>query len=146
VNARLRRAYGASPLHGLAHLAALPLAAWALLQLAGTGNAGRIFLWLAASVVVHDLLLLPFYGVLDRLGRRAVGPAINYVRVPALICGLLLLVFVPVITGKGGPVFRGVSGLEYEGYLERWLLATAALFALSGAVYLARGRGGGSRS
>ena len=141
----VRRFYGASPLHLLAHLAALPLAAFALLQLAGAGNAWRIFLWLAASVVLHDLVLLPFYGVLDRLGRRAAGPAINFVRVPALISGLLLLVFFPAISGEGGGAFRGVSGLAYEGYLERWLLATAAMFALSAVLY-GLSRRGGSKS
>ena len=142
MTARLRRTYGASPVHLLAHLALLPLAAFALLQLAGAGNAARIFVWLAASVVLHDLALLPFYGALDRLARRATGPAVNYVRIPALISGLLLLVFLPAISGKGNGAFHGVSGLDYEGYLERWLAATAVLFLLSGAAYLR----GGSRT
>jgi hypothetical protein len=136
----VRRAYGASPLHLLAHLVALPLAAYALLAIVERGDALRVLVWLAASAVVHDFVLLPFYGVLDRLGRRATGRAINYVRVPALICGLLLLVFFGTISGKGEGAFHGVSGLDYEGYLGRWLLATAALFALSGALYLVRGR------
>jgi hypothetical protein len=136
---RLRRAYGASPLHLIAHLVALPLAAFALLQLVARADAPRIFLWLAGSVVLHDFLLLPFYGALDRAGRRAAGPAINHLRVPALISGLLLLVFFPVISGEGGGAFHGVSGLDYEGYLDRWLLATAALFAASGLLYLVRG-------
>src|SRR3712207_5468056 len=92
VTGRGRRVYGASPAHLLAHLAALPLAAWALLQLAGAANAGRIFAWLAAGVIVHDLLLLPLYAALDRAGRRAAGRAINFVRVPALLSGLLLIV------------------------------------------------------
>lgn len=146
MRAAILRGYGASPVHLLAHLVALPLAAFALLQLAGAGNAPRIFLWLGASVVLHDLVLLPFYGALDRLGRRATGPAINHVRVPALISGLLLLVFFPAISGEGNGAFHGVSGLDYEGYLQRWLLATAGLFVVSGAVYLLRGRGGGSSS
>jgi hypothetical protein len=139
----MRRAYGASPLHLLAHLVALPLAAYALLAVLARADAPRILLWLAASAVVHDFVLLPFYGVLDRLGRRATGRAVNFVRVPALISGLLLLVFLPAISGKGSGAFHGVSGLDYQGYLGRWLLATAALFAVSGAVYLVRG---GSRS
>jgi hypothetical protein len=139
MTARLRRAYGASPLHLLAHLALLPLAAFALLQMAHAGNAQRIFLWLAASAILHDLLLLPFYGVLDRMALRAAGPAVNFVRVPALLSGLLLLVFFPAISGKGNGAFHGVSGLDYEGYLARWLLVTAALFVASGAVYLLRG-------
>jgi hypothetical protein len=142
VTARLRRAYGASPLHLLAHLALLPLAGFALLEIAGAGNATRIFAWLAASVILHDLVLLPFYGVLDRLARRTAGSAVNFVRVPAMISALLLLVYFPAISGKGNGAFHGVSGLDYEGYLERWLLATGALFLVSGIVYLR----GGSRS
>ena len=140
---RLRRTYGASPLHLLAHLVALPLAAFALLQIVDRGDAGRIVLWLAASVVLHDLVLLPFYGALDRAGQRVAGRAVNFVRVPAAISALLLLVYFPVIAGKGSGAFHGVSGLDQEGYLARWLLVTAALFAASGAVYLARR---GSRS
>jgi len=144
--ARIRALYGASPLHLLAHLVALPLAAFALLQLARSGTAVAIFTWLVAGVLLHDFVLLPFYGALDRLGRRATGAAVNYVRVPALISGLLLIVFIGTISGKGGGVFHGVSGLDYEGYFGRWLLVTAALFVASGLVYLLRGRGGGSRS
>jgi hypothetical protein len=139
----LRRAYGASPLHLLAHLVALPLAAWALLQIAETRSAGRIVVWLVASAVLHDLLLVPFYGALDRLATRVTGPAVNFVRVPALLSGLLLLVFFPSIAGKGEGAYARVSGLEWHGYAERWLLITAALFALSGALYLLRA---GSRS
>jgi hypothetical protein len=126
-------------LHLLAHLAVLPLAAWALLQVAGRPDGIRILVWLALSAVVHDLVLLPLYGLLDRFGRRAAGPAVNYVRAPALVSGLLLLVFFPVISGKGEPSFTRASGLSYDGYLGRWLLITAALFALSLAAYLVRG-------
>ena len=135
----MRARYGASPLHLLAHLAVLPLAAWALLLLADRPDGLRILVWLALSAVVHDLVLLPFYGLLDRLGRRTAGPAVNYVRAPALLSGLLLLVFFPVISGKGEPSFTRASGLTYDGYFARWLLITAALFALSAAVYLLRG-------
>ena len=132
--------YGASPLHLLAHLALLPLVAFALLQIAERGDAARILIWLALSAVVHDLLLLPFYGLHDRAAQRTAGRAVNYVRVPVLLSGLLLLVFFPVISGKGNGTFHGVSGLDYEGYFARWLLITAALFAISGAAYRLRGR------
>jgi hypothetical protein len=132
--------YGASPVHLLAHLALLPLVAWAMLQVVDRPDAMRMAVWLAASAVVHDLLLLPFYGVLDRLAQRATpGPAINYLRVPALLSGLLLLVFSPAIFDKGEPSFQRVSGLTYDGYLARWLLISAALFAISGVLYLLRG-------
>ena len=135
-----RASYGASPLHLLAHLIVLPLVAFALLQIAERGDAARILVWLALSAVVHDLVLLPFYGVLDRLGQRTAGRAVNFVRVPALLSGLLLLVFFPAISGKGEGAFHGVSGLDYDGYLARWLLITAALFAVSGVVYGLRSR------
>lgn len=142
----MRERYGASPLHLLAHLVALPLVAFALLQIARSGTAVAIFTWLIASVVLHDLVLLPFYSAIDRVERGAVRGAVNYVRVPAAISGLLLLVFLPAISGKGNGAFHGVSGLDYEGYGARWLLITAGLFAVSGAVYLARRKGGGSKS
>ena len=138
--------YGASPLHLLAHLAVLPLVAWALLQVAERPDGLRIVVWLALSAVVHDLVLLPFYGLLDRLGRRAAPrAAVNYVRVPALLSGLLLLVYFPAVSGKGKPGFTRASGLTYDGYLPRWLLITAALFAASGAVYLLKARRPGPR-
>jgi hypothetical protein len=136
----MRRLYGASPVHLLAHLVALPLVAFALLQVARSGTAVAIFTWLAASVVLHDLVLLPFYGLLDRVERRAAGRAVNFVRFPAGISLLLLLVFLPAISGKGNGAFHGVSGLDYEGYLGRWLLITAGLFAASGVIYLVRRR------
>ena len=117
----------------LAHLVALPLAAWALLQLADARDATRIFLWLAASVVLHDLVLLPFYSALDRLARVIPVPP-NAVRVPFALSGLLLLVFFPAILGRNEASLGRVAGESPEGYLERWLLVTAALFAGSLAI------------
>jgi hypothetical protein len=135
----VKRRYGAGPVHLLAHLAALALVAWTLLQILDLRTAPRVLVWLLASAILHDLLLLPVYSLLDRAERLvARGPAVNYVRVPAGLALLLGLVFFPAISGKGEPVYRGVSTLGYEGYLERWLLASAALFAISGALFLVR--------
>ena len=53
---------------------------------------------------------------------------------------LTLLVFWGTIRGKGAGPYQRVSGLEYEGYVGRWLLLTGALFAASGALYLLRRR------
>ena len=141
----MKARYGASPLHLLAHLAALALAAWALLEALQLGGAQRIVLWLVGAVVLHDLVLWPAYTTLDRLGRRArpVGWA-NYVRVPVGISGLLLLVFFPVMCGKGEASYSRVSGQAWEGYTARWLLVSAALFAGSAALYLVRSRAGSS--
>jgi hypothetical protein len=138
----VRARYGASPLHLLAHLAAFALVAWALLQALQLGGWQRIVLWLAGAVVLHDAVLWPAYTALDRLGRTA-RP--NYVRVPLGISALLLLVFFPVVCGKGDRTYARVSGLEWQGYAGRWLLVSAALFVVSGALYVIRGRSAGAR-
>jgi hypothetical protein len=130
--------YGASPIHLLAHLALLPLAGWALLQVLDFRAASNVVLWLIAAVILHDLVLLPAYSLLDKLGQRTFRGAINYVRVPLGLSLLMLLVFWGTIREKGEGAYRRVSGLEYEGHLERWLLVSAALFAVSGALYLVR--------
>jgi hypothetical protein len=134
------RRYGASPIHLLAHLLLLPLVAWALLQVLDFRAASNVVAWVVAAVILHDLVLLPGYSLLVRLGRRATRGAINYVRVPLGLSLLMLLVFWGTIAGKGEGAYRRVSGLEYEGYVGRWLLACAALFAVSGALYLLRTR------
>jgi hypothetical protein len=138
---RLARSYGAGPVHLIAHLALLPLAAWALLQIFAVDNTGRILLWLAGAVIAHDLILLPLYSVLDRAARRVLpGTAVNYVRIPLGLALLLALVYLPQIAGKGDAQFRRVSGQSFDAPVERWLLATAALFAISGAVLVVRRR------
>jgi hypothetical protein len=140
----LARRYGASPAHLLAHLILLPLAAWALLQVFRVPSTGRILLWLAGSVIAHDLLLLPFYSLLDRIAERAAPRrGVNYVRVPAGLALLLGLVYLPQIGGGGDPAYARVAGRHFDAPLERWLLASAALFAVAGVVYLVRG---GSKS
>ena len=136
----MRARYGASPVHLLAHLILLPLIGWALLTVLDFRAAANVALWLIAAVILHDLILLPAYSTLDRLGQLATRGAINYVRVPAGLSLLMLLVFWGTIRGKGEGAFKRVSGLEYEGYFARWLLVTAALFAVSGAIYLLRSR------
>ena len=129
------RRYGASPVHLLAHLAALALAAWALVQIPGLGNWQRIVVWLVAAVVVHDLVLVPAYTVAGRLVGRS-----PFVRIPLALSALLLLVFFPVMCGKGEGAYARVSGAEWDGYAERWLLVSALLFLGSGILYAVRSR------
>jgi hypothetical protein len=132
----MRRLYGAHPLHLLAHAVLLPLAAFAVLQLAGVRAASNIGLWFVGAVLLHDFLLLPAAAGADRAIRTAVPGAINHVRVPAALSALLLLVFFPLICGRSDRTFQGVSGVAPHGYAERWLLVTAGLFAVSAAAYL----------
>jgi hypothetical protein len=114
----------------LVHLALLPVCVWALVQLFDVSSAKAatgVAIWLGAAAVAHDFVLFPLYSGLDRGARR-----VNYVRVPAGLSLLLLLVFWGTIAGKGEGAYHAVSGRSYDGYATRWLLITAALFALSG--------------
>jgi hypothetical protein len=52
-----------------------------------------------------------------------------------MLSGLLLLVFLPSITGLGGRGAAFASGISEHGYALRWLIATAAVFGLSGVAY-----------
>jgi hypothetical protein len=141
----VRKRYGAAAPHLLAHLAALTLAGWALLQILDLGNAPRVFLWLAGAVVLHDFVLWPAYTAIDRLIARGRPAGLsNYVRVPVGISALLALVFFPVICGKGERNYTRASGLGWDGYLSRWLAVSAALFVLAGIVYAVRSRSGSS--
>jgi hypothetical protein len=102
--------------------------------------------WLVAAVILHDLIVLPLYTGADRAARLALRGAINYVRIPAALSLLMLVVFYGTIGGRGAGAYHAVSGRSYEGYATRWLLISAALFAGSALLYLLRRSGGGSRS
>jgi hypothetical protein len=124
----------------LAYLLLLPLCAWALLELLGSRSATRIAVWLVACVIVHDLVVMPLYSGADRGLRRLTGGAVNYVRVPAALSLLMLVVFWATIAGPGEPAYRATSGETFDGYATRWLLMTAALFGGSAVLYLLRRR------
>jgi len=147
---RFRYEYGASPVHLLAAIASFLIAAWALSQaLEVLSSPGRFLIWLGASIVAHDLILLPLYSA---VGAAAVGTiargrtririaALNHLRVPALLSGLALLVWFPLVLGTGDSTFTSASGLSNEIYLERWLALSAVLFAGSALGFALRARG-----
>jgi hypothetical protein len=125
----------------LANLVLLPVCAWALVEVfevSSTKTAMGIATWLLAAAILHDLILLPAYAGGDRALQRVLGPAVNYVRIPAGLSLLMLLVFWGTIAGRGEGAYHAVSGRSYDGYAARWLLVSAALFAASGVLYLAR--------
>ncbi|MER6996624.1 hypothetical protein [Streptomyces sp. NPDC000410] len=142
-----RSRYGASPLHLLLVLASFALAAYAgarLLQ----GDSLGVALWFVGAALLHDLVLLPLYVVTDRAaqrlfretpGQRAPRVSVNYVRVPVFVSGLLLLVWWPLILGRVDH-YTAYTGLPADGFLERWLLITAALFVASAAILVVRRR------
>ncbi|MER7956503.1 hypothetical protein [Streptomyces sp. NPDC096030] len=140
-----RSRYGASPLHLLLVLASFALAAYAGVRLL-QGDTLGVALWFVGAALLHDLVLLPLYVVTDRAaqrlfreipGPRPPGPSVNYVRVPLFVAGLLLLVWWPLVLGRVDH-YTAYTGLPADGFLERWLLITAALFVASAAILVVR--------
>jgi hypothetical protein len=143
----VRRRYGASPLHLLALLACFALAGAVALRVADDPLRLRYLAWFVGAVVAHDLLLFPLYALLDRSAgalvrrRRPAAPgSVNYVRAPALLSGLLLLVFLPLVLQRSEPAYGVASGLDQDVYLGRWLALSGALFLGSALLYALRGR------
>lgn len=132
----MRRLYGSSVLHLLAVLGCLALAGAAVVAVVGGPGALKIGLWFLGAVLLHDLVLFPLYAAADR-GASAVLPrgSVNWVRVPTLLSGLLLLMFWPVITQHSEPSFRYASGLTEDVYLVRYLLVVAVLYLGSAALF-----------
>lgn len=150
MRASLRERYGAGPLHLLS-----AAASFAVVGVAVAGwfdepfvSLKYILIWFGGAIVAHDMVLWPLYSGLDRLlagTARAAGgshgaptrtPARVYVRVPALLSGLLLLVFGPEILEEGDATFHVASGLHQHVYLGRYLALVAILFGFSALAYL----------
>ncbi|MFK0222339.1 hypothetical protein ACIQWN_29630 [Streptomyces vinaceus] len=141
------RRYGASPLHLLLTLACFALALYAGVRLL-KGDTLGVAIWFVGAALLHDLVLLPAYSLTDRAAQRLYGiragqgetvpkPGVNYFRVPAFVSGVLFLVWWPLILQKGGH-YTAYTALSADGFLARWLLVTAALFAASAATLIVR--------
>ena len=146
---RLLRWYGANPLHLLTLLGCFALGGDAAGELLPS-NAVGIPIWLIGAVIAHDLILMPLYTLADRSAMavfRHIPPKlptvqwINYLRVPVVLSGLLLLIWFPLIfrlpTG-----FQAATTLSLNPYLWHWLAVTGALFLLSAAALALRLRTG----
>lgn len=135
-----RRVYGENPMHLLALLGTLALAGTAVVHAARSPAPTPLLLavWFAGAVIAHDLLLFPLYALADRALTLPRFRAVNYVRVPVLGSGLLLLVSFPPILGQGEDAYVAASGLDTDPYLGRWLAITACMFGLAAVLYLAR--------
>jgi hypothetical protein len=134
--------------HLLALLASFAVAGYAGIRLLA-GNPTGVGTWFVGSAVVHDLVLFPLYAGLDAalviLLRRRPELAtvagvrwLNYLRVPAVVSGLLLLVWSPLILRVSEAAYHAASGLPAQPFLPRWLAVTAVLFAISAATLGAR--------
>ncbi|MFD8719890.1 hypothetical protein ACFV2H_18195 [Streptomyces sp. NPDC059629] len=130
-----------SPFQILLLACSFALAAYAGVRLL-SGNWLGVALWVVGAALLHDLVLLPLYALADRAMVRGLGAAgrrewAMYVRVPAALSALLLLVWFPLISGMVDERYRSATGLSTDGYPARWLLITAVLFGGS-ALLLAR--------
>jgi hypothetical protein len=140
----MRKVVVGSPLQLLLLACSFALAAYAGVRLLADDWFG-VALWLVGAALLHDLVLLPLYAVADRVVVRGLGAAGRrewalYVRVPAALSGLLLLVWFPLISGMVDRRYRSATGLSPDGFLGRWLLITAVLFGGSALLLAVRVR------
>lgn len=149
----MSRRYGASPIHLLAHLASLALALWAVGEILDVRAATTIVIWLVAAVLLHDALLWPLYSLLDQVAWSAAlaldggrGPsALNHLRVPVALSALMFMAAFPAILEVREQNYERVSGIGFDGYLDRWLLVSGLLFAGSAGLYAIRARRAAAR-
>ncbi len=135
-----RRLYGEGPLHLILLAASFCLAGYAGVRLLDGDTVG-VLLWFAGAAVLHDLVLLPVYAGADRALRAALGPRtalVNFVRVPAFLSGLLLLIWFPLIARRTERRYEAAAGTTPDVYFGNWLLITGVLFALSALWLLVR--------
>jgi hypothetical protein len=138
----VRRRGLASPLlQLLVHAAAFVVAFYALAQIFRAGDVVEFILLFAGAALLHDLILLPAYSLVDLLARarrrdraRRI-PLVNHIRAPALISGVLLLVYFPAILGLTDADYLAATGHHPTGYARNWLEITAVLFAGSALIY-----------
>ncbi|MFF5480166.1 hypothetical protein ACFY5C_22885 [Streptomyces sp. NPDC012935] len=144
---RLPRPALGSPLQILLLACSFALAGYAGLRLLD-GEWFEIVLWFVGAAILHDLVLVPLYGAADRALLRGFEAAdrrswMPYVRVPAALSLLLLLVWFPLITSRVADRYAGVTGMSTDTFLARWLLITAVLFGSSAVLLVLRRRRGG---
>ncbi|MFF4347335.1 hypothetical protein [Streptomyces sp. NPDC001530] len=131
-----------SPLHILLLACSFALAAYAGVQLLAD-DWFAVALWFVGAAVLHDLVLVPLYAGADRAVTGALGAVGRrewtlYVRVPAALSALLLLVWFPLISGQVADHYRSATGLSGDDFLARWLLITAVLFGGSALLLVLR--------
>jgi hypothetical protein len=134
----VRARYGASGRHLLALAACFLVTAYVVSRLLDDPALLRIAVWFVGAAVVWDLVLGPALALADRLLRASAGrvrtagvPLLNFVRVPAALSVLLLLVWAPSVLRRSEGVYAAKTGLSQQPYLGRWLAVTAVLFAAS---------------
>jgi len=129
-------------------VACFAVAGYALSRMNAQGGLGRIVLWFALVLIVHDLIGWPLYTWADRALQRLAPrkrpgqppsvPWINHVRVPAFLSGVLLIISFPLVLRLSAGPYEDLSGVSESAYLGHWLLVTGLFFMSSAAVYALR--------
>lgn len=135
----------AAPLRTLLLLASFALTVYAGVRLVEHSDVLGLVLWFVGAALLHDLVLLPLYGLADRALRRAlrrrrraaISPALNYVRVPVFVSGVLLLTWYPLVLSRA-QLYEPYTALDPGVFFERWLLLTAGLFVASALAFALR--------
>jgi len=144
-----RRWYGANPLHLLAMLGCVLLSDYAAVRLLHVKPVG-VLIWLVGAVVGHDLVLFPLYVLADRSvmavfrhrpPKLPTVPWINYLRVPTVLSGILLLMWFPLIF-RIPSHFPRTTDLSLNPYLGHWVAIAGVLYLLSAAAFALRLRPG----
>jgi len=152
---RFRTAYGAGPFHLLGTLAALLLTAYTISVIGPSALWDpdvwwqSILVWFLGAIIAHDLILFPLYALADRLAQRGLHAntrsparvgvsALNHLRIPVIAVALLFVIFFPGILQQGADAYQDATGQTQEPFLERWLLLSAGIFALSALSYAVR--------
>ena len=142
--------YGASPAHLVGHLALFAASAWAIANALDAQGAKDWIVWFVGAALLHDLVVLPLYTLLDRAlllvtrartrdGRGPLAvPLVNHVRVPFAIAAVVLLVSFPLVLRKAPGNLERVAGFTPDGFGLSYVLLVIALFALSGLWYVVR--------
>lgn len=149
---RVRRLYGAHPLHLLLVLGSFAVVGYVLWRLgfAALWNPDSwwqsIAVWFVGAALAHDLVLFPAYAAADRIvvaltsrrtaRRRARVPMVNFVRVPLLAVGVLTLLFFPGVIEQGADSYYRATGQNQEPFLLRWLLLCAIVLGIGLICYL----------
>jgi len=142
-----RRLYGESPLHMLAQLAAFAIAVYAFSQILKPASTQTLslILWFVGGALLHDLVFVPIYLVLDLVARLGLQDhalrrvrAINHVRFPLAMSFVMFLTCFPLILARAPGNYFRAGGQSEPDYLGRWLAITAVLFTASALAYAVR--------
>lgn len=133
------------PLRMLATAISLLVVGFAVWMIFRDDHPVAIAIWFFAAAIGHDLVAFPVYSVLHVAAYgRATRPerppprdpqAINFLRVPFFLSAIMLAVWFPLILGLSSPDLAVKTGNDPD-FMARWLLLSAALFALSALSYV----------